>query len=139
MHQASPGSHLHPGRDMSAGLGSWPEPAAPANELRLCLGAPPSLLCRNPTNISQWLKQINVIIRHSFRSYLTNITAQNQLSHYTMFFSPHSFLTHCDPTSRPSLSSCSSPAASGTKPQQHGQPVLQPAQKTGHTRTWNVF
>lgn len=139
MHQASPGSHLHPAPGMSAGLGSWPGPAAPANELCLHPGAPPSSLCRNPTNISWRLKQINTIIGHSYSFALSNIMEQNQLSHYTLFFSPHPFPTHCGPTSRPSLSSCSSPAASGTNPQQHGPLGLQPAQKTGHTWTWRVF
>lgn len=76
-HQASPGSHLHPGLGMSAGLGSWPRPAAPANEPSLFPGAPPSLLCRNPTNISWRLKQINTIIGYSFSSSLSNIMEQN--------------------------------------------------------------
>lgn len=69
--QASPGSHLHPGLGMWVGLGSWPGPAAPANELHLCPGAPPSSLCRNPTNISWRLKQINISLVPFYQYYGT--------------------------------------------------------------------
>lgn len=46
-------------------------------------------------------------------------------------------LTHCDPTSRPSPSSCSSPVEPGTNPQRRGQPELPPAQT--HSTPTHLF
>lgn len=46
------------------------------------------------------------------------------------------WLTHCGPTSRPSPSSCSSPAEPGTTLQQHGRPGLPPSPTHSKDNTW---